>query len=370
MKPAPTTQVLFGALSFLVFQLALSCPAFAQAWLPPKGSMDVGFSYQYVFALDHISSAPFGDPNAGKKLGSPVYSQTMAVDLDLGLSDKMAVTFTVPYVTSKFPGGIDIGHRRARRTLALTNRQDDGTYNGAVQDLRFGVRYSLPMRRLAITPFVEGIVPSHHYETNAHAAIGRDLRGVTAGVNVGRFFGPYVYFQTRYSYTAAESVVGIRPNRSRVEGEVGYFLTDRVALRAAVTFLATHYDEDSPAAKAWVANVTQRADLDLLVRNSVHHDRIMKERHLHLGGGLSYALGRSWAIHASALGFVWGQYGHAANAITVGINRRFTFGGSAGQPVAATSRTDRVHDGPARDDAPTARPLKSGPGAKVGTARP
>jgi hypothetical protein len=211
-----------------------------------------------------------------------------------------------------------------------------------VQDFRFGFRYSVPIRRLAIAPLVEGIVPSHHYETNAHAAIGKDLRGVTAGVNVGGFFGPYTYFHTRYSYTAVESVVGIRPNRSRVEGEFGYFVTDRLALRSAVTFLATHYDLDSPAVKAWQAAVEHGADFGLLLRNVVHHDRFMKDRHLHLGGAVSYAMGRSWDIYASALGFVWGQYGHAANAITVGVNRRFTFRGSARQPVAVASRTDRV----------------------------
>jgi hypothetical protein len=214
-----------------------------------------------------------------------------------------------------------------------------------VQDFRFGVRHSLPIRRLAITPFAEGLVPSHHYETNAHAAIGKDLRGVTAGVNVGGFFGPYAYFQARYSYTAVESVVGIRPNRGRVQGEVGYFVTDRLALRGALTFLATHYDLDSPAVRAWLAAIGQQDDFGLLLRNGVHHDRLMKDRHLHLGGGVSYAMGRSWDIYASALGFVWGQYGHAASAITVGINRRFTFGRSGGQPVAGASRTYRVATG-------------------------
>ena len=93
-----------------------------------------------MFALDHISSLPFGDPNAGKKLGDPVYSQNIALDVDFGLFDGMALNFSVPYVTSKYPGpGL---HRRARRTLALTNRQDDGTYHGAVQDFRFGFRYT------------------------------------------------------------------------------------------------------------------------------------------------------------------------------------------------------------------------------------
>jgi hypothetical protein len=245
----------------------------------------------------------------------------------------MALSFRMPYVASKYPGPFP--HRFERRTLTPTNRQDDGTYHGGVQDFNFAFRYRLPTRRVAMTPFVEGLVPSHEYESNAHAAIGKDLRGLGAGLNVGTFLGPFAYVHTHYSYTVVERVVGIRPNRSRLDSEFGYFLTERLALRFAESLLITHdgwdFPEDPPPG----------SPLAVLV----HHDRLQKAQSLHLGGGLSFVLDDSWDVFASVLGFVWGRNGHAHTAISVGINRRFAFGGSGGQPVAAASRTYREATG-------------------------
>ena len=77
---------------------------------------------------------------------------------------------------------------------------DDGTYHGAFQDFYFGTRFKLlQSARFALTPFVEVIVPSHHYESLAQTAVGRDLRALVVGAAAGGFAEdllPGLYFQT------------------------------------------------------------------------------------------------------------------------------------------------------------------------------
>ena len=101
---------------------------------------------------------------------------------------------------------------------------DDGTYHGSFQDFYFGARYKLvESSHLALTPFVEAIVPSHHYEPVGQSAIGRDLRALVVGAAVGGFADdliPGLFFQTRLSYARVQEIVDIRPNRTGIDSAV------------------------------------------------------------------------------------------------------------------------------------------------------
>ena len=94
--------------------------------------------------------------------------------------------------------------------------------------------YNVKARPVAVTPFADVTIPSHHYESLGHSAAGLDLRVLAVGVSAGGFIEavlPGMYFETEFSHAIVEEVVGIRPNRTRFDSEIGYFVTPRFAIR-------------------------------------------------------------------------------------------------------------------------------------------
>lgn len=202
--------------------------------------------------------------------------------------------------------------------ISIQVNTDDGSYHGGFQDFHVGLRYNLSMRPLVITPFVEGILPSHDYEVFAHAAIGQGLRALVVGVNLGRQLDPLLrraYFDARISYAVLEKLQGFRPNRSRVDGEFGYFVTRRLVFRALESFQITHEGLDYPED---YESISDELFLD--------HDPLQKINFLNLGGGVAFVLTDSWDVYASVLTLVWGKNGHAPRAFVVGTNWRFCTG--------------------------------------------
>jgi hypothetical protein len=148
--------------------------------------------------------------------GSPETTDAQALiwQVEYGLTDKIAVHGSLPYIFGRYQGE---NPHTVGRDLQPSDL-DDGTYHSAFQDFYFGVRYGVLQKPgLAIAPFVEAIVPSHRYETLAQAAVGRDERLLLVGTAVGGFLDnilPGLHYQTRVSYGIAQKVVNIRTNRT------------------------------------------------------------------------------------------------------------------------------------------------------------
>lgn len=308
-------------LSFLILSLGLAFArqATAQAWLPPKGEGSVTISYENFYSRDHLTYT-----------GEPVYvgdvqSHVLLLDVDFGLTDQIAFSMTVPYIAARYQGP-------APHAGSLV---DDGQYHHTLQDVRFGFRYNLRPRpaALTITPFVEGFLPSSHYETLGHAGLGLDLRGVEAGVAIGRQLDPLLrraYFQTRLSYAMVQEVLGIRPNRTILDTEFGYFVTRRLILRAFENFQITHAGIDYPVV-TWAHEAAEQglnypgAPAEL----RANHDRLWRVNFLSLGGGAAFAINDAWALFGSYSTLVWGENGHANRAFAFGASWSFSTGLSA-----------------------------------------
>src|SRR5881394_1323736 len=178
-----------NSLLILITSLLLANVAFGQAWVPPKGEGEMALSYQNLFTKEHFN----GDGSRH----------------DYGATDKLAVSLSVPYGFGKYDGPFP-------HLLPI----DNGDYHGALQDLHIGVRYNIGTHPFVFTPFLAIAFPSHHYEHFAHSAVGTDLWEVQMGINAGRRLDPLLpnaYVQLRYSYALVQRVIGIRPNRSRIE---------------------------------------------------------------------------------------------------------------------------------------------------------
>jgi hypothetical protein len=195
---------------------------------------------------------------------------------------------------------------------------DDGTYHGAFQDFRFGARLNLVSGPLAVTPFVDAIVPSHHYESRGHSVIGLDLRALVLGTNLGAFLDavqPGLYVHGQVSHAFVQEVAGIRPNRSRLDGELGYFVTPRFAVRFLESFQFTHDGTDftGDPAQPYRGRETTRQ----LILN---HDRTNRYNFLNLGGGFVFAINESVQVFAAAGNLTWGRNIHPHRGVSVGIN--------------------------------------------------
>ena len=303
--------------------------ALAQAWVPPRGDGVVTITYQDTLARGHL----FDDGRLVPGEQDLVHAHAFTSEIEWGLTDKIALNVALPFVAAKYRGNDPhpVNSRGEPKPI------DDGLYHGGAQDFRFGLRYGLKAGALAVAPFAEGIIPSHHYEGLGHAAIGKDLRAFLMGVSVGGFLdsvAPGLYFQTRLSYGVAQEVAGIRPNRSSLDSEVGYFVTPRLAVRFLESLQITHDGlrilREAPPPDFADPQVV------ILVLN---HDRLLQNTFLNLGGGVGFALTDSLDMFAAVVGTVWGRNVHPHRGVTVGLNRHFRAGGGAVAPNRNSGRS-------------------------------
>jgi hypothetical protein len=279
----------------------LTVSAFGQAWVPPKGEGEMATSYQNLFTKDHFNGDGSRHDYGHIRLFGVIQ------EFDYGVTDKLAVNLSVPYGFGKYHGPFP-------HLLPI----DNGDYHGALQDLHLGFRYNVRARPFMFTPFLAVAFPSHHYEHFAHSAVGTDLWEVQMGMNAGKRLDPVLpnaYFQLRYSYAIVQRVIGIRPDRSRVETQFGYFLTRRVSLQVTAASQITHGGLDFPN------DFPSRSPNDVRWR---HHDQISTINFLNVGGGVSVALTKSLQVYSSLLTTVWGQNGHALRTgMSVGVSWAF-----------------------------------------------
>ena len=151
--------------TFKLLCLVISLPSclLSQAWLSPKGEGTVSVLYQYGFDRLHYFS------NGRTKDRGHVFLDSVLLDTDFSITDKLAVNVSLPYVSGKYLGSSphDVVRGNPETEVAL----DNGNFHGALQDFRFDVRYRLSQRVLNVAPFFQAIIPSHDYPTLGHAAV-------------------------------------------------------------------------------------------------------------------------------------------------------------------------------------------------------
>jgi hypothetical protein len=310
MRALRIGPIAFVTLTLSFLELVAPASLSAQAWLPGKGWGDVSIAYKHFYVRDHL------DMTGSRQNKGQIRSHVMSLDLAYGITRRLAVNVGVPLSTLKYTGNFP--HKDPGELQYI----DDGKYHGGFQDFRFGLRYSLVRYSpVVITPFIDGIVPSHNYETFAHAALGRNLREVLIGTNVGwkggeESFLSNVYTQTRFSYGFVERVLDRSHNRTNIDSELGYFLTPRLALSGLASFQKHHgnpLDRDfSKGPEQW----TEEEEHD--------HMGLLRADQLDVGAGVAFRLNARTSLFATALHTVWGRNGHPIQAgLIVGINWRF-----------------------------------------------
>ena len=276
-----------------------------QAWLFPKGEGTVTLSYQNILVQDHVDYK--GQPWS---LFGDINSQSITVDTDYSLTNKLAVRIALPYVFGRYDGLAQYAH---------SFPADNGKYHSTFQNFTADLRYNVSQRPVVLTPFVRLVVPSHDYQYFAHAAVGRDVREYHIGINVGRRLDPILpkaFIQVQYSYAFVERILNISPNRSNVEAQLGYFLTPRLSLLASTQWFYTYSGIQDHFELPPIGGLTEEQWL--------HHDQIGKASLLDVTGGVSFAINRKMEMFASVGRSLFGKNGHLhAAVVTVGVSRTF-----------------------------------------------
>jgi hypothetical protein len=273
-------------------------PVAAQAWLPEKGQGTVSVLFSNITSHDHLL------PDRRYDFGR-IDANTLLFDVTYGITDRIAVTFGVPLVMSRYRG------EAPHRPITL----DDGNWHTTTQDLRLNVRYNAMRGPLVVTPFIGTAVPSRGYEYYAHAAPGRALNELMAGMSAGRLFaGLGLVLQGRYGLTISEGVLEQPRRYSEGSLESAYFVTPSLRLLATMGTRIGHTGIDLYPDSGRV----------LPFEVFSHHDQISRESFTNLGGGAAYSLNDTMDVFGSFTRTVSGRNTHAVNrGLSIGVSWSF-----------------------------------------------
>jgi hypothetical protein len=289
-------------------------PVCAQAWLPAAGQGAVAVIFQDMVVHQHLLSD--GESlNVGR-----VDSHNVMLDVTYGLTDKFALDVSLPYISARYEGS----YRHPGSVL------DDGSFHGTLQDFRANVRYALVTGGVAITPFVDVIVPSHRYDYWGHAAPGRRLAELQLGTYVGRVVTrglPGAFVQARYSYGFSQEPLGIYHDRSNLDGEVGYFINPRVRV---FVLTSTQYTHGGIA-------LTRDFPNDLTRLEFLHHDQLARADLVDVGAGAQFSLTRRLDVFGS---YAKTTVGRNVHSLSRGISIGLSWGlGKSGPPDPLSEQT-------------------------------
>jgi hypothetical protein len=286
----------------------------AQAFVPAQGEGVVSFLYQDQDFRYHYGRAGTVPTDIG-----PIYSRSTLADVTFGLTDKIAVGFSLPWIATRYVGP----RPHPLPDLSGPNPIDDGTWHSTVQDLRFEVRYNvtrnLGNKGIVVTPYVGSITPSHDYPYFAHAGFGRDLNEVQVGVTAAKLFErgvPGLIVQGRYGYGFVEQVLDVSHNRSLGSVEVAYFVTPKLRVMGLTAGQITHggLNYSGPPSLATLGPIV-----------FPHHDQLEQSNMLALGAGASYSFSDSVDVFGSLMHTAVQQNGHGLDlGVTVGLSWSFT----------------------------------------------
>jgi len=291
---------------------AAATPGAAQAFVPAEGEGTVAILYQDQFFKYHAQPVT--------RAQGLIYSDSVLVDVTYGVTDKIAVSLSIPWVATRYAG-------TSPHTLADgsgPNPIDDGTWHSTFQDFRFDVRYNVT-RNLAnagivLTPFIGSVTPSHEYAYFAHSGFGRNLNEIQIGAAAAKLFErgiPGLVVQARYAYGFVEQIVDISHNRSLVSLEAAYFITPKLRALALSSGEITHGGID------FYGQTLSRTLLPADQFN--HHDQIIRENLLTLGAGASYSVTESVDLFGSLAHTVAQRNGHVLDrGITAGVSWSFS----------------------------------------------
>jgi hypothetical protein len=268
----------------------------AQAWLPDKGTLNTSLVFNDVLNREHWTS------NGDTIDVGHTRSQTYAFLGSYGITDKVMVSASLPYIITQYWGppshgglpGFDV---------------DDGKKHGSFTDLRVGLHYQLLEKPFALAPFVAYVTPVADYYTTGHAAQGRGLDEFIAGFGAGKSLNPWIprtYVQARVSYAWVEKLQDLKHDRGNLNLELGTFFTPRLNMSLYGAWQQTYGGIDVPVPPS----------------NPYfpHHDALAADEFFNAGVGGGFSITPDLTMYTVFMHGFSGRNGHRMNqGLTIGF---------------------------------------------------
>lgn len=288
--------------------------AHARAAVPAKGHGAAAITYQTISIGLHVDD--FGNKlDIGKITDDATY-----LNVDYGLTDRLAVTAGIPYKYNQFsgfpshdPSQLPPDFRDGQRLI------DDGRYRGGWADWAIGIRYQVLAEPFLLTPFIAYSHPSHDYVFFAESAFGTHQTALQFGINAsGRFARPLqnLLWSVSGSYSRMQPKDGLRVNHANLILDVGYLFTPR--LNAHLTL--EHERSFHGITDAQFFNPDGSVNWGLVL----YHDSLLNVRYTKLSAAMGYQLYDNWSVFADYGTSLDAREVHLIRyAVTVGISRSF-----------------------------------------------
>jgi hypothetical protein len=297
----------------LVFLVAASGTAAAQAWSAPAGVGSVSVTYQFIDNAGHRLTDGTLLPD-GKSTNMGVFFEA-----DYAFTDRFSISAGLPYVAAKY-----IGPGPPPPGIPYFPEEQCHCWNSGWQDFNVTARYNLHNGALGLTPSVSFGAPSHDYGFRGEVALGTQLKearlGLDAGYRLDRI-SPRLAVQARYAYAIVERAIDISHNRSNAAIEGDYAITRKLSTRAFASWQRTHGGlrfggpPDSALPFPGDVNTDDRR---------FQHDRLLRDNNWRLGAGAAYALPHL-DVFASFIHYLKGTDAHAGHVLTMGVSWPFEF---------------------------------------------
>lgn len=306
MSRSRLVRISVASLAIMAAGLAGPASLSAQPWVPAQGEGSVSLVYQNYYVVGHFNLQ--GNQNTN----GATHTKSLAAELEVGLTDNVALTVALPFISSKYTGPPSY---LVAGIPTFPGPLDDGSYHGAFQDFRIDVRRPFLIGSLPVAPFAGVTIPSHEYETRGEAVPGRHRPELVVGASAGGALGflPAAYAQVRTAFGAMPELNGFSAVRSTIDLEGGYAVTNRLTVRG---LLGWQFRLKGPLAPE-------------LANDWEHHDRFIVGNYFNAGGGTTISLTRAVDIYGVWISTLSGKNGaHASRSLAVGAS--WSFGGGFG----------------------------------------
>ena len=276
----------------------------AQAWIAPRGETTVSLTFQRTEFEGHFYSDGSKIPHGGS------HSRTFSLGIEHSLTDRLALSASIPYVASK--NGIE-----PQPVLGRTGI-DDGKYHSTFQDFRFGARYKLYEGPVIVTPSLTLRIPSHSYPTIGEAAVGSDLKEADIGVDLGKVFAERFYADLALTYALVERFHGISTNHGNLDLTVGYFVTPQLEARVIGMWQKGYGGLTANQVFSPGPPIRNPALSDVLWFG---HDRLLRDDFERAGAGVSYLINPKLAVSGTFVRMLSGTNSHFGYLYSIRVSR-------------------------------------------------
>lgn len=283
--------------------------------VPARGTGTMGVTVQHITITERdltILRQEFGE----------ITLRSAYFELDYGLTDRLALTVTLPYKSNRY-----VGDQPHDPRLLLDDHGedflDDGEYHSNWGDAGVNLRWLWRSDPIAVTPFVGYYRPASNYPLFTETQAGTGQWRVDVGLNAGGRLGPptrNLFWQAGFAYSYMEKThpsdaPARRANHSLLNVELDWMATPRLTTYLTLTRLTPHN------ALEFVDVVSGGFSTDLFY----WHDRLLPWEYTTWALGMSYQASEALMLLASYGRTQTISFGHIYDpALTFGISRSFT----------------------------------------------